>query len=277
MMNFPFPTLKSELDPIVITSPTVRSGTTLLQRLLCSSTNSLIFGENCGYDLTLFLGIYTTKALMYNPHKENNAAFFKRVISGDTNDFMIDLMPDIDGYMRALGEACFSGISYCRDYSISVERPIWGFKYPGWRPQTIHMIREMMPNCRLIYIYRDVVECLKSAKASQIVRTEQEFHEFCRLWVENLSYALDLKGAPGVLLVNYRQMIEQPGETLAEIERFTGTVGIKFEVLEKKINRWSDATNTDYLEPAKLSEKEMVVVDETASHLRREILPEITA
>ena len=53
--------LISDLDPLVITSPVIRSGTTLLQRLLCSSPSALIYGELCAQDLEFFLNLYTFK------------------------------------------------------------------------------------------------------------------------------------------------------------------------------------------------------------------------
>jgi hypothetical protein len=64
---FPAPSnfLSLDLDPLIIGSPTPRCGTTLLQRLLCSSQHALIYGEKCAQDLELFLNIYTFKVQEY--------------------------------------------------------------------------------------------------------------------------------------------------------------------------------------------------------------------
>lgn len=44
----------TERSLIIITLPTIRSGTTLPQRLLCSATNALIYGATCAQDLEFF-------------------------------------------------------------------------------------------------------------------------------------------------------------------------------------------------------------------------------
>src|SRR5215470_18796534 len=99
-------TFANDLDPLIISAPTVRSGTTLLQRLLCSATNALIFGENCAQDLEFFLGAYISKRLMYHHYRDRFTETLTRVNSGATDDWILDLMPDIDGYLQALGRSC---------------------------------------------------------------------------------------------------------------------------------------------------------------------------
>ena len=53
--NLPPTAFVTDLDPMIITAPTIRSGTTLVQRLLCSSTRGLIFGEPIAQDLEFFV------------------------------------------------------------------------------------------------------------------------------------------------------------------------------------------------------------------------------
>src|SRR6185295_800298 len=179
MLSLPPRIFITELDPVIITSPTIRSGTTLLQRLLCSATNALIYGETCAQDLEVFLTLYRSRALMYSVGKPNYAASLSHVRAGDVNDWILDLMPDIDGYLEQLGRCCFSLLTYCRDYAVGAGRPIWGLKAPGFKPHTIALIRQAMPQARFLYIHRDVVDCLRSAKARQTVRSELEVKEFC--------------------------------------------------------------------------------------------------
>ena len=143
----------------------VRSCTTLLHHLLCSSDNALIFGEKCAEDLELLLGIYVSKVMMYTYYRDRFTETLNYINTGKTDDWILDLMPDLDGYLNAFGRSCFSGIEYCREYAIRAGRPVWGFKFPGWKRQTIQLMREIMPACHLIYIYRDAVACLKSANA----------------------------------------------------------------------------------------------------------------
>ena len=75
----------SSLDPIIVTSPTIRSGTTLLQRLLCSSGNALVYGEECGKDLELFLQLYASKVTMYAHSRQRFSSRLEGVLGGSAD------------------------------------------------------------------------------------------------------------------------------------------------------------------------------------------------
>src|SRR5437870_397808 len=149
----PFAAIASDLDPLVITAPAIRSGTTLLQRLLCSSRSALIFGELCAQDLEFFLNLYVFKSQQYQSRHDEVATALERVLGGNVNDWIPTLMPDVSEYLKAMGRAAFSGIGYCRDYALSVGRPVWGFKHPAWNPTTIRLMRTVMPRSRFIFIH----------------------------------------------------------------------------------------------------------------------------
>jgi len=278
--NLSMPSVTTDLDPIIITSPTTRSGTTLLQRLLCSSPDCMIFGENCAEDLELLLGIYLSKSLMYSGYKEKYSERLNAFTGGHFNRWIVDLMPDIDNYLKVLGESCFSGVSYCRDFALSLGRTSWGFKYPGLKPQTIGMIRQMMPRCKLLYIYRDVVDCLKSGKAKGLVRTKQDVQEFCRQWVNNLGFVLGMANQSGLLIVNYLDLTSRTDVVLGHIRAFTGLENISAEVLAYKINSWDIEASKEgerdaYLAPHELSEEEEQIVNLIASGLRNHLLNQV--
>lgn len=264
----------TDLNPIIITSPTIRSGTTLLQRLLCSATNALIYGETCAQDLELFLTLYPSKAMMYNIGKPDYAASLSRVQAGDVNDWILDLMPDIDGYLAQLSRGCFSLLDYCRDYAVGAGRPVWGVKAPGFKPHTMALIRQAMPKSRFIYIHRDVLDCLRSAKARQTVRSEQDVKEFCTSWADNLGYALNLRHEPFMLLLEYAELIAEPAASLQQMAAFSGAQEMRLEVLNRKINtRLSDASASapGYIEPAELTDAEMQTACDLTSPLRQQL------
>src|SRR5689334_18970654 len=110
MFNLPSGVLAmTDMDPVIITSPTIRSGTTLLQRLLCSAPKGFIFGENCAQDLELFLRVYFSKSLMYSFNKRQFAETLGAFINGQPQGWIIDLMPDIDEYLQTLSRSCLAG------------------------------------------------------------------------------------------------------------------------------------------------------------------------
>ncbi len=182
------------LDPVAITAPVIRSGTTLLQRLLCSSRRALIFGELCAQDLDFFLNLYSFKQQQYRGRQADYAQGLQRVLAGDVGDWIADLMPDVDEYLAALAQSAFAGIAHCREYALRAGRPVWGFKHPAWQPPMIRMLRSTLPRTRWIVIHRDIVDCLKSAKAQGEASSRQEVAQFCQAWVDNLTFWLSVSG-----------------------------------------------------------------------------------
>jgi Sulfotransferase family len=269
--------ISSELSPIFVTAPSIRSGTTLLQRLLCSSSNALIYGEECGKDLELLLQLYASKVAVYSHSRRRVAASLKRVLDGDVNDWITDLMPDLDGYLQALGRSFLSGLAYCRDYAAEVGRPVWGIKYPGWPPHFINLLRKVMPQSRFIIIHRDITDCLRSAKARRSVNTEQEVRQFCKAWADNLTFMLGMKNDRSVLVISYEELLTEPERIGSLLAGFAGVRDMKLEILNHKINAWADdmgqgASRAGYIEPVTLTETERSIADESASRLRAAVL-----
>jgi len=272
-LPFVFPT---DLDPLIIASPTPRCGTTLLQRLLCSSPRALIYGEKCAQDLEMSLNIYTFKTQEYGYARAAYQQELKKVLRGEVNDWILELAPDIDGYLAALQKAAFAGIAYCRDYAIQAGRTVWGFKYPGWPPATMRLIRAYMPGSRLLFILRDVAACLKSAKAQHLVITEQEVREFCRKWVEGVAYAQSLETDKATLVLTYEDLVARSEETLAKLALFSGIEDMDRSVLDHKINVWMGqqfgAQSKDgYIPPVELADAELAIVGEMTASLAQAV------
>src|SRR5690348_2062800 len=100
-----FKAVVSDLDPLIVTAPTIRSGTTLLQRLLCSSSKALIYGELCAQDLEFLLNFYAFKSHQYKCRHEEVSTSLRKVMAGDVNDWIPTVMPEISGYMKAIGSS----------------------------------------------------------------------------------------------------------------------------------------------------------------------------
>jgi hypothetical protein len=282
IINLPVSVASADLDPLIITAPVIRSGTTLLQRLLCSSRQALIYGEMCAQDLEFFLNLYTFKAQAYNYHRPTLALGLQQVLAGDVNDWIPDLMPDVDEYLAAMSRSAFAGIIYCRDYAAQAGRPVWGFKHPGWKPPMIRLLRAAMPRSCFIFIYRDVVECLKSAKAQQVINSHQEAHEFCQAWVEGVEYLLNLGDDPAVLVLRYEELVSEPETALVRIAEFSGVDDMNPAVLQRKINAWTGEdyiaqARNGYTPPAELTEVEMQIVEATTSALRASLYADVVA
>jgi hypothetical protein len=270
------PLFTTDFDPLLVTSPVVRSGTTLLQRLLCSSPRALIYGETCGRDLELFLNLYASRALLYTHNRGQLGRSLQRVLAGDVNAWILDLMPEVDAYLRALCQSCLGWLGSCRDCAARTGRPIWGMKVAGWTPSVLGLIRHCLPQSRLLYIHRDILDCLRSAKARQLVRSPGDVQDFCRSWMENLSYVLNLGEGPALLIVKYADLVAEPVRVLERVAAFTGVGDMDLAVLGQRINTQADAGGLGgyYVQPADLTEEERQLAVQTSSPLRERLYPE---
>ncbi len=256
------------LDPLIITSPTPRSGTTLLQRLLCSSPDALIFGEKVAYDLEFFLNIYMYKVQEYNFQREKYQSDIEKVLHGDVNGWIPNLIPDVDGYLGAMYQSAFAGIAYCREFARNAGRPIWGFKYPGWAPATIQLIHSVLPKARFIFIHRDLISSMKSAKAHHLINDEQEARDFCQKWAASMVYLNSTARDELGLVIDFEDLAGHSKITLNEIARYTGVIGMDWSVLDQKINDSTDRelagkAASRYTPPAQLDPVELSIALET--------------
>ena len=266
--NFPSNSFIADLDPLIITSPTHRSGTTLLQRLVCSSHSALIYGEQCANDLEFFLNLYVFKVQEYTYQKQRFTQVQDAVLDGKVNDWILDLMPNVDGYLSALAHSAFAGITFCREEALRYQRPVWGFKYPGWRPAFINLLRSILPKARVIFIQRDLEDCVKSAKAQNMLPSPQETRDFVQCWSEGVSYIASLANDPSVLSLKYEELVSAPAATLERLSEFTHLADIDATILSHKVNTWKGDEYVmqkpdGYQEPAELNEAEQQIVRET--------------
>ncbi len=255
----------TDLDPLIVTSPMQRSGTTLLQRLLCSAPNALIYGERPAQELEFFLNIHAYKLQEYKLRRDANDRLLSRVLQGHVNDWILELTPDTDGYLNAMQKAAFAGVAYCRDFAMAQGRAVWGFKYPAWSPATLRILRRLMPRARLLFIARDLMPALRSAKSQHMMDTPQQLRELCQSWMSGMSYIMELDDDPCVMAIRYEDLVEKPQEMLTAIAAFTGADGIDASVLKHRINIWPGqhfvVESTDgYIPPEELTDEEIQIV-----------------
>ena len=255
------PSATTELTPIIVTAPAIRCGTTLVQRLLCSARNARIYGEACGQDLELLLGAFTAKAMLYRHHGASYAARRAGVEAGEVNDWILDLMPDLEGYAAALQGGVLAGLRFCRDEADAAGRPAWGFKIPGWTPPTVRLVRRLLPLSWWVVVERDLEGCLRSAKAWQPMPGLADVQDFCRAWATSTAFWRGLGPDPAVLRLDYATFIADPAAGLRRLAAFTGAEGMDPEIFGHKVNTTRD--RGVYVPPAALTEAERQVVRET--------------
>ncbi len=223
----------------------------------------------------MFLTIYLMKAQEYRSRSTENQRNLQHVLQGQVNQWIVDLAPDIEGYLSAIKTAAFAGIAYCRDYAASLARPVWGFKYPGWGAETIRLLHTVMPKARFLLIIRDLIPSLKSAKAQQLVISLSDTNEFCRKWARAVSYYRSQQGVdPSMLPIQYEALIEDPEAVIREIGEFTGIRDMDRSIFQKKINvhtgqSFDTQVQDGYVPPEEISETEMQIVNEVLATMEQ--------
>ena len=254
------------LSPVLVTSPTVRSGTTLLQRLLCSSPDALIYGEEVGKDLDLQLQISSSRRLVYGHSRRRFTDSLERVVAGDGDDWLLDLMPDIDGYLDALHRGVFAGLEHCRQHAQSVGRPVWGFKYPGWPPHLVRQLSDHLPGTRVVFLVRDLADTARSAKAWGAIDGEPGMQAFCAQWAQGVAFMAQWRQAHPVLVLSFEELLADPAPALARLQDFLGVAGIDPRLLDRRINNLTQGLDTrhghtGYIAPAALTATEAAMVE----------------
>lgn len=259
-----------ELSPILLTSPTIRSGSTLLQRLLCSSSNALVYGEEIGKDLAMQLQILVSRQAIYGHSRQRFTSSLERVMQGDSNDWIVDLMPDIDVYLEALRQGAFAGLASCRQQAALAGRGLWGFKYPGWPPPLMRLLLDNLPATRVIYVVRNLADTARSAKAWGAFNDETDLQAFCAQWLEQVNFMQALRPDPRVLVLPFETLLREPGPCIDRLCAFLPFQDIDRGVLGQRINNLTEGVDprrghNRYIEPAALTAQEQAWVDAAAT------------
>lgn len=253
------------LAPLLVTSPSIRSGTTLLQRLLCSARNALVYGEEVGKDLETQLQIYTSRKLVYTHSRPRFADNLERFMQGDANHWLVDLMPDLDAYLAALRDGAFAGLSNCRQQALDAGRPLWGFKYPGWPPHLLRLLTAELPDTRVVWIHRRLADTARSAKAWHEL-SEAQVQGFCEQWLAHQQGLREWRDDPAVHVLSFESLVADPGREIGRLCAFLPFEGIDAGLLAHRINNQTHGDvslhgHTHYIPPAPLTAREQAWVD----------------
>src|SRR5665213_3751605 len=79
--------------PVIVTSPTTRCGTTLVQRLLCASDNAFIYGEEIGHQFRTLAGLFATQIKACDLNRQSMDDAFAMALAGGLHDWRPGLTP----------------------------------------------------------------------------------------------------------------------------------------------------------------------------------------
>ncbi len=258
-----------ELSPIVITSPTPRCGTTLVQRLMTQSSNAFVYGEEVGHQLRTL----TTWLMGLLKHFEQTYPSidpdFQRALAGTLTDWRPGLTPPTEVMRRAWIETYYQLPYTIAQFSASVDRPVWGFKTPGYNRDMLRAMFSLLPRTKVIYLIRNLHDVLKSAKARRFVTTDEDVRKFCAEWAQNIRDMVELAADERVLFLKYEDLLARRDDHLKLLELFTGAQGLDARQFDLKVNtfRGSEAEGhspTQYIAPADLTAADIQAIEAEA-------------
>ncbi len=241
------------LDPLIILSPATRMGTTLVQRLLCSAADCLIYGDTIGNEASFLACWLSSKELAMRSQAGRHDAMLAAVLAGDTSEFIAELSPQTEGMLAALERMAAGPLEHCKEEAGRHGRPVWGWKQPGVQAWFVNLLPEMLPRARVIRIDRNLEDTARSAKAAGHFTEGPDFQRYI---AEAAAARTALRGLDGRLPVHdlrLEDLLADPEPALAALRDFAGCAAIDPAVLRVKVNH----PHSPWVPPAALREEEI--------------------
>lgn len=247
------------LAPVIVAAPVPRCGTTLVQRLLCSSPQAMIYGELVLQDLLEVARGLKTRAAILRDHGPRLAETWRRVLAGDVDHWLVNLFPDQHAYMAAVAEAFLALPRLYAGQARAAGRAVWGAKFPSVDAAALGDLRLLLPGMKVLYLVRDPAAALASAKAREMLGADGA-EGFCRAWADGTAGVLDLAPSSDVWVLAYEELVAEPEATLARLEAWSGAAGIDRAVMARRINTFDGARDDSHQGPAPLDAGEAETV-----------------
>lgn len=251
--------------PIIVTSPTTRCGTTLVQRLLCASDNAFVYGEDIGLQIRTLTHWFVGLIQHLEQNGEAGDEDFRLALDGRLTDWRPGLSAPTKIVTAAWVNAFYQMPMALANYGSSIGRPVWGFKYPAYGWRTVEALLSLLPRAKVIYIFRNPIEALKSAKARKFVTNHDQVAEFSSTWAEDVVEMTRMSDNKSILLLKYESLIYDPLPEIRRIEAFCGVDNIRVSELDLKVNTFAGDPNfglsaDHYIKPAPLTDAERDLV-----------------
>jgi hypothetical protein len=265
--------------PIIVTSPTTRCGTTLVQRLLCASDNAFVYGEEIGSEFRALAGLLSQQIRYFEQKQTALDDTFELALAGALRDWRPGLTPPSAVMLKTWIDVFYQLPVALADYGRTIERPIWGFKWPGCPAETLRSFQALMPGAKVVYVLRNIVDTLKSAKARRFVKSPEEAGAYCAEWARNLRGVASLP-ADRVLVIRYEALLQERDAHLAVLSQFTGAQHIRRSEFDLKVNTFEGDeadghSPTQYIAPEPLTDADWAALRAEAGEAMAELYPDM--
>lgn len=253
----------ADIAPIMVTAPTQRCGSTLLQRAINAGEEAVIYGEN--FFLVEKMPTILSQPLRgYESKVELTDNTSKAFFDGNTGMDATALFPPFVQYCETLLDQYYALMKFYAEEAKKKGRDRWGLKHQLVQFQNFHNFMVLVPNPKSIVVYRSVLDVAKSHKGrwpDQLTSLEQ-LTAYGKRWADNLEYLT--REGPNKLLVKYEDLIEDKEGHIKKLEEFL-EVKLSRDVFDRKVNahfvndevdKMNSKEEGSYVPPAELDYKE---------------------
>lgn len=228
-------------EPIFILASGWRSGSTLLQRVLCSHPDVHIWGENRGICSALRSAASTVVGL--EAWSRHGAAEF---VNEGHNGWIAMLNPPHASFTSSL--AVMLDLHFGEPVRRSGKRR-WGFKEVRHGAETADFLLALFPKAKFLFLVRNPTDCLASARATASPADNGLLDEvggpdtFVGHWTRIAGSFYERPSQDARLLVRYEQLVADPERMIESIAAFLEIApdGFAREVLAVRRRGWDEA------------------------------------
>ena len=228
-----------ELSPTFITAPAPHNGTSLLQRLICTSEEGICYGDNLADEILSLVDWAMAMIQRHQEYTDQEADVLAKALDRTPNKWMPELAPAFDPYMSALFSVLYNLPQAAADFAKTEGREQWSVSKPGIPAQRASELLSLFPKARVIFIHRNPLSAfrdhLRDAPGANIEEFGKTWNTHCR---DYLALSSDR-----VLKLRYEDAVESPEAFIQGLEAFTGcTISLPDDVQDK--NEAESTTNT---------------------------------
>jgi hypothetical protein len=217
-----------------VTAPTERCGITLVQRILNTGRDTIIYGENPWllYKFPTFLMAHCDDH--FDEKKRVTDATRHTFLSGHRAMDATALFPPT--LTRETLRQFYHLLQSYQEDSEQHGAILWGMKCPIPDRTSARALFRLLPNPRVIALHRNLFDIARSMHTRWPAEyaDADAFRRLGRRWRQNSGFLRRFSG-PNVLHINYGQFISNPMDTVTLLEK---TLGVKVgrQELQRKIN-----------------------------------------
>lgn len=236
------PTVPSNA-PVFVLASAQRCGSTLLQRLLNSRSDTLVWGEHNGV-LNSFVGLHADLIEWESRFAGNRRAFLR----SERDLFLPNMVPE-EHEIRTAAKAYLVNLFALP--AAKLGRPLWGFKEVRYGARVALFLQSLFPDARFVHLTRNLRDCFVSMKrweASDDAWDRKLTERAVWDWVRINASLMEVSGDVGRLMsVRFEDMVSHPGAFIERLAEFLDVSVSEFDatVFDRRLHGQASRTSSD--------------------------------